>query len=1023
MTGSVVIGAAQTGRFTSRRSRLRTGTALVAGLAVASFAGGAHAQGFNGTPTSVTGAAVNGTNDDVTVFGSEAIITWTANAAAITDTNVDFLPAGNTVTFHDPGSPVGDFTVLNRIIPSYFDIATSTQTNLAATISLSGTVNSNVSGGNGGNIWFYSPYGIIVGAAAQFNVGSLLLTTSDIDTSNGGSLYLSQAAGNQIGFLPATQANAFVRILPGAQITASDYSPNSAYVGIFAPRIEQGGSIRSDAMNALVAAEAGTITFNVGLIDIQVTQGTDESQGNGIVHTGSTGGAASTGEPQTLALVAIPKNNALTMLLGGAIGYDAATVAIPDPSGVILSAGYQPTASAADLAAGLGNMRIGNTVFTSPTMAYATGTLDVLPQFLGAATPGLVDFQNDASLIAGRQINLVAGAGEEIRGGGSLFLAPLLPLQGEDVSITVTGNAAISPTNGLIDVTGDFVVDASGTPAGLQGPPPVIGADGRGGNITVAVSQGRLSAGNNLAFVVDGIGQDADVVAGNGFGGSIDIGVTNLGTVSAPFFSASAYGGGGFGMSAGNSGGSGTGGLIDLHDDGGVLNLGDVSLSAQGEGLDGDNSGGDATGGRISLTIAGGMAQTWTSLTADSSAIGGAGNLASGSATALNDGLNLHVTGAGSSLTVDSLQFNSSAYVYLGGTAPSAALAGGLDVLVDAGGALRVNGFATLLAEAGIGMESSPSTPGTAPTMTGGTISILADGGQLSSGSITATADALGVAGLTAAGPARGGAVTLGALNGGTVTLLAGQPLIQLTAVARGAVGTAPADATGGDVTVFAQDGTIDANGGAILLSAAAVSGGFSYFGGGSGFAAQGGNAAVEIRAGAAGSGQILAGNIIVNAKGEATVLAVSADPFLDYAGGFTASEISPINGDGGLGTGGTASLDVAAGTLSAGFVSVLASGLGGSSGFGLAGNAPFQSGAGQGGQAVVTQSGGVIGLTGLDVTALGQGGGYDAIGTGPLSLPLAGSGLGGTARVSLAGGTINLANPLAITSLAIGGV
>ena len=58
--------------------------------------------------------------------------------------------------------------MLNRIVP----------TDPTRAISLNGTVNSTLAGGaTGGNIWFVSPGGIVVGATATFDVGGLLLTT------------------------------------------------------------------------------------------------------------------------------------------------------------------------------------------------------------------------------------------------------------------------------------------------------------------------------------------------------------------------------------------------------------------------------------------------------------------------------------------------------------------------------------------------------------------------------------------------------------------------------------------------------------------------------------------------------------------------------------------------------------------------------------------------------------------------------------------------------------------------------
>uniref|UniRef100_UPI0038B41306 hypothetical protein n=1 Tax=Staphylococcus aureus TaxID=1280 RepID=UPI0038B41306 len=66
------------------------------------------------------------------------------------------------------------------------------------------------------------------------------------------------------------------------------------------------------------------------------------------VHTGATNGqvASGGGEARRIYMVAVPKNNALTMLLSGNVGYTPAGAAIPDNNGVVLSAGYDVAAGA-----------------------------------------------------------------------------------------------------------------------------------------------------------------------------------------------------------------------------------------------------------------------------------------------------------------------------------------------------------------------------------------------------------------------------------------------------------------------------------------------------------------------------------------------------------------------------------------------------------------------------------------------------------------------------------------------------
>ena len=322
-----------TARASGRRPDLLAGTALAAALSFAGASAPAAAQGFNGTPTIDRGTVtINAAQSDIQIDSPEAVITWQVSGAAGA-TDVPFLSSGNTVLFHDAvSSGLSDYTVLNRVLPVTPN-AVGGFDPLSATVSFAGTVNSTLGGQTGGNIWFYSPHGIITNGAATFNVGSLLLTTSDIDQSPvvaGGpnTLYRSQGlGGNQIGFLAATDANGTVLIGSTTTIDAagnlSVNAPLAGYVGIFAPRIEQGGTVRAAGMIGYAAGEAGTMTFNAGLVDIAITQGTDESQHQGIVHTGTSGGpAVGVGTARQIHMLAVAKFTALNNLVGGWIGVD-----------------------------------------------------------------------------------------------------------------------------------------------------------------------------------------------------------------------------------------------------------------------------------------------------------------------------------------------------------------------------------------------------------------------------------------------------------------------------------------------------------------------------------------------------------------------------------------------------------------------------------------------------------------------------------------------------------------------------
>ena len=233
-----------------------------------------------------------------------------------------FLPNGNVATFQGT-TDAGDYTVLNRVLPDG-----------AYPIELNGTVQSFISGGaTGGRIWFYSPSGILIGSNAIFDVGSLLLTTADPGEG-------WTADGDNFSFASgAAAAGSKIVVANGAKINALK---NDSYIALIAPRIEQGGDIEVNGSAAYIAAEQLKMTFSQGLFDVEVDVGTDDP--NGIVHTGTTGGPANASNADThrIYMAAVPKNQAMTMLLGGNIGFDAAGAGVDENGEIWLSSGWSP---------------------------------------------------------------------------------------------------------------------------------------------------------------------------------------------------------------------------------------------------------------------------------------------------------------------------------------------------------------------------------------------------------------------------------------------------------------------------------------------------------------------------------------------------------------------------------------------------------------------------------------------------------------------------------------------------------
>jgi len=155
-----------------------------------------------------------------------------------------------------------------------------------------------------------------------------------------------------------------IKVLSGAQINA-----RNSYVAMIAPRIEQGGNVQVNGSAAYAAAEGATMTFSQGLFDVEVPVDRGTADSNGIVHTGTTGGTAnaSISDNHTIYMVAVPKNQALSMLLGGSIG-------------------FAPAASGATIANGQIYLFSGSKTDTLP---YQQGAADAMKQAQGEALQDL----------------------------------------------------------------------------------------------------------------------------------------------------------------------------------------------------------------------------------------------------------------------------------------------------------------------------------------------------------------------------------------------------------------------------------------------------------------------------------------------------------------------------------------------------------------------------------------------------------------------------------------------------------
>ncbi|MEI4505432.1 hypothetical protein WBQ88_08205 [Sphingopyxis sp. CCNWLW253] len=578
------------------KQRLLTSCAIAAGMMALAYGGPALAQvAGSGTITTLPSGTTAGTGvnpSTVNVTGPQSIVDWTPSNTPVAGV-IDFLPGGNTLNY------VGDtagYVVLNRFVDG-------AGTSITDQIGLNGIVNSYVgatTGPRGGNIWFYNAGGILIGATGIINVGSLVLTTNDIITTGG--LF---GPGGEIRFNGAAGSTSAITV--NGAINANNVgNPGSSYIALVAPRVVQAGAVRVDGSAAYVAAEQAEIRINGGLFDINVTRGVEG--GNAITHTGTTTGPAHQDgdtDQSRIYMVAIPKNDAVTMLVSGAIGYDDAVSATEEDGAVRLSAGYNIVGG--DLAttpvnATAANITAGDTLFRSSTVARASNVLAAQPtQPLPSSPPPLSSagqffVEGNGTFIGDASATVSIGANQSGGAAGTFTVQS----GGRD---SAPGNAAVNITGGTFSAPGALSILASGTPDALTG-------DSQGGTASLTITGGSVTTAG-VTVEANGFGdRDAGGSSGNGRGGNASISVSGTGsslTAGNIFINALGTGDRNFVSGPPAANGSGTGGTASLT----VANGGSVgpaallSLDARGLGGIGLTQSGDGTGGTARITVSG----------------------------------------------------------------------------------------------------------------------------------------------------------------------------------------------------------------------------------------------------------------------------------------------------------------------------------------------------------------------------------------------------------------------------------
>jgi filamentous hemagglutinin family protein len=580
--------------------RSRRGLLLGCALAaVGGMAGTAKAQAFNATPSTIFGSVTYNRAtpgiETITVNTDTAVINWRPTDPLI------FLPGGNVATFQN-GPVNAGFVVLNRILattPMRFD-----GTVLSRLVDLAGTSRP------GGTVIFSSPGGLIIGGGAVFDVGSLVLTTLNVDVDAGGNFYDPATRGLNFSNGDKFPTSAVVTE-PGAQLRA--LQPDS-YVALVGPVIQHGGSTRVNGSAAYIAGEQVQFRANQGLFDIIVDVGSDNAVP--LIHSGSTGGPASTGaaDQQAIYLVAMPKNQAITAVLQGDIGFDPAVAVGVENGVIVLSAGANVVAGNVDryghatatpapnLAA---NFEINGGIVRSDLTGVARTSIRARP--IGAPT---LTFQQDVSLFGGSFAAMSVTTSQTIDVLGNAIVSAAAFDTSNPALFNLTGGQAriFTQDGGTIHIAGTATVDASAR--GLTGPGGNAGS-GTGGSADVTASGGTITIDGALGVLATGEGGVSAIVplnnGGAGSGGTATLAAAAGGTVNAGNVVLNANGSASASASPTTNGAAGTGGTVNVLGSGGgtVVIAGTFGASASGAGGDlpggAGLSGGTGTGGTINV--------------------------------------------------------------------------------------------------------------------------------------------------------------------------------------------------------------------------------------------------------------------------------------------------------------------------------------------------------------------------------------------------------------------------------------
>jgi hypothetical protein len=495
--------------------------------------------------------------------------------------------------------------------------------------------------------------------------------------------------------------NAAIVTEAGSQIVAT---AENSYVALVAPVIVHGGSVSVNGSTAYIAGEELEFTVNQGLFDIVVTTGSDNP--TPITHSAgaSTGGPASTGgtDNHAIYMVAVPKNQAIQMLLEGSVGFQPAVSASVENGVIILSSGYGVSGTTiqdiAPSAQGRRRRHQWRRFHVGCGWARVEPNSGRQPRTMISPSPATSLSAADRSRPWGR-------SAASTRAWAARLPSPLPPRPSPTAS--AARRRWYADPGSSVTVTGDALVDASGL--GVIDELGAVG-NGTGGTARVTAVNGTIAFGGNLELRATGEGAAGAITpdqGGFGQGGNIrltaDTGsVTIAGNLLAE---ASGIGSASNGNLLRRDAGTGGDVLVLASKNGDVTVTGASQLTSQGVGgdvEDGTGTGGVGQGGSVDVEADNGDVDLGASSAFDTIGFGGAGPAGG--------------VGSGGTVTVSTLAGG----VALGATATFQALGIGGDGFVVPGGSggAGTGGIVELRARGGSG----------ASLIGGGDVNILTQG-------------------------------------------------------------------------------------------------------------------------------------------------------------------------------------------------------------------------------------------------------------------------------------------------------